>query len=314
MLTTPVMRCLKLQVPGIQVHYLTKSQFQPILSVNPYIDKVITLKNSLSETINELKQEKYDQVIDLHHNLRTLQVKLGLKLPVHSFKKLNFQKWLLVTFKKNLLPDKHIVDRYLDTTAHLGVKNDGQGLDYFIPAGESITGLLPESHNNGYIAFAIGGQHNTKKLPNHKIVDTANNIRLPLVLLGGKEDAANGDAIINSTTNKQAINLCGKLSLHQSALAVKQSKGLITHDTGMMHIAAALDVPILSVWGNTVPEFGMYPYYRTNSGAALKAKMFEITLPCRPCSKIGYEKCPLGHFKCMEEQDTRRIGELADKL
>ena len=64
-----------------------------------------------------------------------------------------------------------------------------------------------------------------------------------------------------------------------------------------MHIAAALHKPVASVWGNTFPEFGMYPYLPNERE---KFRIFEITpLRCRPCSKLGYKKCPKKHFKCM---------------
>jgi ADP-heptose:LPS heptosyltransferase len=72
-----------------------------------------------------------------------------------------------------------------------------------------------------------------------------------------------------------------------------------------MHIAAAFKRPVISVWGNTVPEFGMYPYF---GSAAVAGKIMEIKgLSCRPCSKIGYKKCPRGHFKCMERQDMQAL-------
>jgi heptosyltransferase-2 len=66
-----------------------------------------------------------------------------------------------------------------------------------------------------------------------------------------------------------------------------------------MHIAAAYKRPIISLWGNTVPSFGMYPYY---GDSPTQGSQFQVSkLWCRPCSKIGYNKCPLGHFKCMEK-------------
>ncbi len=311
-LTTPVVRCLKQQVDNIEVHYLTKPQFEGILSTNIYIDKVHTLETSLSQTIKVLKQENFDEVIDLHNNIRSKRVKLGLGKPSHAFNKLNFEKWLLVNLKTNKLPDIHIADRYLATVSHLGVKNDGQGLDYFIPDTETTdTSTLPTK----YIAFAIGGQHTTKKLPNAKIIEILKQIETPVILLGGKEDAENGKIISDALPNYTIINKCGELNLNQSALIVKLSKALITHDTGMMHIGAALDIPILSVWGNTIPQFGMYPYYKQNSEAALKAKMFEVTgLKCRPCSKIGFDKCPKGHFDCMMKQDSSEIAHSVESI
>lgn len=311
-LTTPVIRCLKQQVNDVEIHYLTKPQFKSILSTNIYIDKVHTLGESFSATTKLLKQENFDEVIDLHNNIRTKRVKLALGKPSHSFNKLNFEKWLLIRLKNNRMPNIHIVDRYMATVAHLGVKNDGQGLDYFIPETEKLdTPTLP----NNYITFAIGGQHNTKKLPIAKIIDILQQLNYPTILLGGKEDVENGNTIIKALNKDTIINMCGKLSLNQSALVVKNSKGLITHDTGMMHIGAALDIPILSVWGNTVPQLGMTPYYKQGSKAALQAEIFEVlNLKCRPCSKIGYEKCPKGHFDCMMKQDSAAIATKANSF
>jgi ADP-heptose:LPS heptosyltransferase len=307
-----VVRCLKQQVKNIEIHYLTKPQFQNILTTNIYIDKVHTLSNSFAETIKLLKHENFNEVIDLHNNLRTKRVKLALGKPAHAFNKLNFEKWLLVKLKINRMPTIHIVDRYMETVAHLGVKNDGQGLDYFIPETEYLdTTALP----NNYITFAIGGQHNTKKLPNAKIIEILQQLNYPTILIGGKEDAENGNAIIKALDNDTIINRCGKLSLNQSALVVKNSRGLITHDTGMMHIGAALDIPILSVWGNTIPQLGMTPYYKQGSKAALQAEIFEVLgLKCRPCSKIGFDKCPKGHFDCMAKQDSKAIADKARLL
>ena len=304
-LTTPVVRCLKRQVPTAEVHYLTKAAYSAIVSSNPYIDKCHYLEGDLSKTIEALKQEDFDYVIDLHHNLRTLKVKRALKKKAFSFNKLNIEKWLLVNFKRDRLPDLHIVDRYMQTLSSFGVKNDGAGLDYFIPKEEELKMEdIPASHHAGYIGIVIGAALNTKKYPVHKWKEYLATFNHPVILLGGKEDAADGAAIA-SVDPVKIYNACGKFSLHESADIVKHAKLIITNDTGLMHIAAAFQKPVISLWGNTVPEFGMYPYYGntvTDHGrSATSFKIIEIKgLSCRPCSKIGYKKCPKGHFKCME--------------
>jgi ADP-heptose:LPS heptosyltransferase len=111
--------------------------------------------------------------------------------------------------------------------------------------------------------------------------------------------------------SKQKVhNTCGDYTIHQSASIVRQSALVITNDTGLMHIAAALKKKVISIWGNTIPEFGMYPYYGAHPSSGL---ILEVTdLPCRPCSKIGYEECPKGHFKCMKgikDSDVKRAVE-----
>ena len=300
-LTTPVVRALKTQLPGVEVHYCTKKRFGPLLAHNPYVDKCFHLEGSFGSLVSQLKAEKYDYVIDLHRNLRTQLIKLRLSVKSYSFNKLNREKWLLVNFKLNRMPDVHIVDRYLATVKPLGVQDDGRGLDYFVPPEETVPReSLPHPFRRGYAAFAIGGQHNTKKLPLPRMIELARLIAQPLVLLGGPEDAANGESIVAAfagQTGKALFNACGKYNLNQSASLVQQADVVFTHDTGLMHIAAAFGKKVYSIWGNTVPAFGMYPY-RTEHVVWERPHLY-----CRPCSKLGYKKCPQGHFKCMNEID-----------
>ncbi len=299
-LTTPVIRCLRKQVPDAEIHLLTKQDFRSIVADNPYINKIHTLGDSFDLMLHELLTEEYDYIIDLHHNLRTLRIKRFLKgVKSFSFNKLNIEKYIYTNFKANLLPKKHIVDRNLETVRSFGVTDDGQGLDYFIPEKDVVDNKdLPTSHLHGYIAVVIGAALATKKLPIHKLKELCTAIDHPLILLGGKEDYEDGRTIA-SVDEVKIYNACGKFNLNESADLVKRSKLVITHDTGLMHIAAALQKPIISVWGNTVPAFGMYPYYGKYSKQHFD--VVEINkLWCRPCSKIGYKKCPKGHFKCME--------------
>jgi ADP-heptose:LPS heptosyltransferase len=308
-LTTPVIRCLKKQVPDAEIHYLTKTTYLQILSSNPYIDKVHYLGQSLQAVITELKKEDFDYIIDLHHNLRSMKVKDALKVKSFSFDKLNVKKWIYTSFKWNLLPDLHVVDRYMETVAGFGVKNDGAGLDYFIAREDIIKESdLPTSHQAGYIGVVIGAALNTKKYPFHHLKKLCELLDHPIILLGGLEDADEGDRIAASDSIK-IYNACGKFGLNESADLVRRAKLIVTNDTGLMHIAAAYKRPVISLWGNTVPAFGMYPYYgdnfnqNRNAGAYTPPyDIFEIkNLRCRPCSKIGYDACPLGHFKCMEK-------------
>lgn len=292
-LTTPVVRMLKKQL-NAQVHYLTKSSYVSLLKNNPYIDSVYQIQNSITEVIADLKKEKYHYVIDLHSNLRTQILKFRLGMPAKSFNKLNIEKFMLTNFKLDKMPKIHIVDRYLETVKHLGVKNDNQGLDFFLSANDKLDiSIFPKN----YIVFVIGGQHATKILPNEKIISIIKKVNKPVLLIGGPEDAHRGEDIAKACN--KVVNTCGKYSILHSASLVQQATMVITHDTGMMHIAAAFNKKIYSVWGNTVPEFGMYPYLESEQSKRIEVK----GLNCRPCSKIGYDKCPKGHFKCMQEID-----------
>lgn len=311
-LTTPVIRCLKKQVPDAEVHMVTRHTYSSILEANPYIDKLHVLTDSLEKTIEVLKGEAFDYIIDLHHNIRTLKVKRALGVKSFSFNKLNIQKWVYTNFKVNMLPPVHIVERSLDTVKSFGVKNDGEGLDYFIPVKDTIELTdLPLPHRVAYVGVVIGAALSTKKLPLNKLQELCRQLDFPIVLLGGPEDKINGDAIATLDPEK-IYNACGKFNINESAGLVKKAKLIITHDTGLMHVAAAFRKPIISIWGNTVPAFGMEPYYGNYNILNLK---FEVNgLSCRPCSKIGYKKCPRGHFKCMVRHDMINIALQASKI
>jgi ADP-heptose:LPS heptosyltransferase len=112
-LTTPVIRCLKQQL-NAEIHYLTKPNFASILNSNPYIDKLHVLDKSLIAKAKELQPEKYDYVIDLHNNLRTLIFKTTLGVTAYAFPKLNFEKWLLVNFKINKIIPPRRQNIFLD--------------------------------------------------------------------------------------------------------------------------------------------------------------------------------------------------------
>jgi ADP-heptose:LPS heptosyltransferase len=310
-LTTPVVRCLKMQVKNAEVHYLTKDKYAEILSANPYIDKIHTLNDNFQMLLKKLKSENFDYIIDLHKNLRTLRVKFSLHRHSFSFNKINVQKWLIVNLKINKLPNKHIVDRYFETLKTFSVIDDHEGLDFFIPQSDEVnTQDLLSDIIGPYLLIVTGGGHFTKQIPADKIVDIINKLNFPAVLIGGPEDSSKTLEIEKMSTNK-IINLTGKLSVNQSASLIRQSEYILTPDTGMMHIASAFKKKIFSVWGNTIPEFGMYPYLPGKN-----SEIFEVKdLKCRPCSKIGFKKCPKGHFYCMNKQNYSYLSDqLNDSL
>ncbi|MEO0041872.1 MAG: hypothetical protein RL329_1320 [Bacteroidota bacterium] len=303
-LTSPVARCLKLQL-NATVHYLTKKSFENIVIHNPFIDKVFLIQKDVEEILEVLKKEQYDLVIDLHKNIRSWQTRRALGVTSVAFDKLNIEKWLLVQLKINRLPHTHIVERYLSAVASFGVVPDERGLDYFIPSSDEIDVMQQfQLKKQQYVSFVTGAAHATKRLPEAKIIEICQKIialGMPVVLLGGKEEAEKGERILKMVNSTHCYNTCGQLNLHQSASVVRQSAVVVSHDTGLMHIAAAFQRKIVAIWGSTVPAFGMYPYRTEHTS-------FEINpLRCRPCSKIGFDQCPKGHFRCMNDLDTHKI-------
>jgi ADP-heptose:LPS heptosyltransferase len=302
-LTSPVVRVLKNQL-GAEVHFLTKSSFFSIVKDNPHIDKVLVLEDSLQTLRKNIRCEDYDYVLDLHNNLRSRMVTLGMGLRLFRLNKLNFQKWIMVNFKLNILPKKHIVERYLETGKTLGLMDDGGGLDFYFSR--------KENREIPFVAVVLGAAHFTKRFPPEKIVGICRLIKSHIILLGGKEEWEVGQWIQNLLPEGKAQNMCGRLSLQESADMVNASKVVVTNDTGMMHIASALGKKMVTIWGNTVPEFGMYPWLRKGEG---EFKVFEIKdLSCRPCSKIGFDQCPKGHFQCMQLIDEGEVAKAVNQM
>lgn len=305
-LTSPVLRCVKQQLKDVELHFAVKTGYADLVRFNPHVDKVHELGDDLNDLIARLKAERFDAVIDLHHNLRTARIKRALGVPAHSFPKLNIEKWLLVNFKRDRLPHLHIVDRYMSTVQHLGVKNDRQGLELFMPPDREVElHTLPTAHQAGYTVLAIGAAHATKRLPEHRLVKLAALIEGPIVLIGGEEDRPVARAIA-SATGGRVFDATGRYDILGSASLIRQARSVIAHDSGAMHIAAAFKKNVVSVWGNTVPAFGMGPYIPQHPD---RARIAEVKgLDCRPCSKIGFDGCPHGHFRCMEQQDLQGIA------
>ncbi len=324
-LTTPVIRCLKNQIDDVETHVLTKKKFSSLYKTNPYINKVYEYDDSLKKNIEELRLENYDYIVDLQKNKRSIRVTRALHKPHSSFPKLNFKKFLLTTFKINLMPDIHIVDRYFKAVEKLGVTNDYQGLDFFISEKNDYPlSELPENFQKGYHAFVIGGTYKTKILPAVKIVEIIQKLNEPVILLGGPDDVERAEEILlsvngqqttdnrlypqlSNSATQQLISLVGKINLEQSASIVKKAKSVLTNDTGLMHIAAAFHKNIVSVWGNTVPELGMYPYLPKEKEKCHIVECKDVK--CRPCSKLGFKECPKRHFKCMMKIDSDTVVE-----
>ena len=311
-LTSPVLRCLKEQLPEAEVHVATKAAFADLVRFDPHVDHVHELGEDLGYLIRRLGSVGFDQVIDLHNNLRTARIKRALGIRAHAFRKLNIEKWLLVNLRIDRMPRVHIVDRYLEAVAHLGVKNDGMGLELHIPPDREVDpSTLPAAHRSGYTAVAIGAAHATKRLPEHKLIDLVLAIAGPVVLIGGPDDQAVAARIADAVGGR-VYDATGRYDLLGSASLIRQARSVVAHDSGAMHIACAFGRPVVSVWGNTVPAFGMGPYQPQHPQ---RTHISEVPgLSCRPCSKIGFDRCPKGHFHCMDKQDVAAIAQRVVKM
>jgi ADP-heptose:LPS heptosyltransferase len=310
--TTPAIRCLKQQAATATIHFLTKEKYKAVTESNPYIDQFYYWNDDWKNTLTQLQKEDYDYVIDLHNNQRTLLIKKTLQKKAFTIDKESFQKLLLTKLGINVMKKRHIVQRSLDTLQAFGIKDDGKGLDYFIPkAFELADSDIPMGHQAGYICLVIGATHHTKKLPPDQLITLCKNIHHPIILIGGPEDAAIGASIANTDSFK-IYNACGKFNLHESADLVRRSKLVITHDTGMQYIGCAFQKPVYAIWGATSPALDVEAYYGSLN-KPLHENIINPKIACQPCSKYGGASCPKKHFKCMQDLDMLGLATMVQK-
>lgn len=315
-LTTPVLRCIKQQLPESETHFLTKSGNVELLYNNPNVDKVITLQDTLHQTVKQLKKEHYDYVVDLHNSLRSRLVRLGLHTSSSVYRKENLGKWMTIVFKRNFMSERNVVQRYMQAVKPLGVSDDKGPLELYLPeelCGEAferrvinrrVVGGLTEVP---YVVIACGAQNETKRIPVDKLVLLAALIKARVLLIGDKKDSTRMRDW-GASFGGNVINLCGKTSLLESAAFIRDAAAVITPDSAMMHFAAAFARPVIAVWGATTPSFG-FSAYRTPHIDCVVGK-----LRCHPCSRMGSRRCPHKHFKCMHEQKWQQIAEMATRL
>lgn len=308
LLTTPILRAIKARYGNTCVlHYATKKEMLRWIENNPHIDQIHALEKGesvLTFAKNLRKNYKIDAIVDLHSNLRTFIIKAVFSgVYSKSFPKMNIRKWLYVQLKWNRMPDVHVVDRYFEAVQFLGVENDGLGLEYVVPKQdiEKMQALLDNHGIKEFVAITVSAKFATKALPVSKMIELIELQKEPVVLLGGPDDLAKANEVMLGLKRSGVLQLAGELSPNESAAMLQLSTRVIAHDTGLMHLASAFKKPITVYWGNTTPAIGMGPYLPDTASKAIYKEV--LGLSCRPCSKIGYNKCPKGHFDCMQKQE-----------
>jgi lipopolysaccharide heptosyltransferase II len=314
LLTTAFVRQTRKALPVANITYVVKKEFQGLLKYNPNITKIIaydsTTKIKGLKSLNLFFREtNYDLVFDLHNNMRTNRVLSGIdSKKIFKIKKNKIKRALLVYLKINSYKSiKTIPERYLDVGSTCGVKDDGLGLELFLSKENKKNDLAKSKKYDlipsRYICFGPGAAHFTKmwSVNNYEkvIQKITTETDYKVALLGS---SAEKGLLRSIQQNTNVVNLSGSLSLQESAEIISESAGLVSNDSGLTHMAAALQKPVLAIFGSTVEELGFFPYRADST-------IIENDLWCRPCSHVGRKKCPLGHFKCMRLTTVDRVFE-----
>ncbi len=300
-LSSPVIKILNEE--GHQVHFLIKQRYHNFVKYNPHIERIWTLNDSLKELITDLEGENFDLIVDLHNNYRSFKVKQALNVKSYSFKKDHLKYWMFFQLGIDKIDRRPIVHKFLETIKPIINHERIEAPEFYYPVpSEEIMSDLPER----YIVIVVGAGFKTKLIPENLIKEIIKGLNISVVLLGGTEDEERGRRISMLDT-KDVWNFCGKKDIIESAQIIEKAELVVSGDTGLMHIAAALNRPLIALFGSTDPTLGYAPYGFDRSKKIVIIQNEDLS--CRPCTKQGRKICPKGHYKCMLDLNSSQIIE-----
>jgi heptosyltransferase-2 len=315
-LTTPLFRAIKRAHPPARITLLTRSEYVPLFAHNPRIARVIGWAGeaSLRSITRELRRSEWTHRLDLHGSLRSHLVRRLVGGRWHGYPKRRLARAIQVRFKKEVYRDRrHVVERYFDAAKGLGATPDDQPPEVFVQmdSASAADRFLREAGiaDRTLVAMVPGAAHFTKQWPEHRwaaLIELLTARGLGVLVLGGKAEASAGDRLA-ALAGRRGASAAGKFDLAGTAALLKRARVAVAGDTGVMHLATAVQTPVVTLLGPTVQEFGFTPWNA-------RSTIIERALDCRPCSKMGGPACPLGHHHCMEWITAEEVAEAVRRL
>ncbi len=323
-LTTPVLDALKENYPNSQISFLTKQEYQGLFEADPRVDSVIYFEpkgrdkgfSGFINLIESLNREKFDLVVDLHSNLRSFLIRLLVK----SGKKVRYNKGLItrlrmVYFKKTRVNPVSVVENYLQSLGKIGKSSWSRIPGIYSEKENEIwaENFLAEnglSKNEILIGIAPGARWETKRWDPDKFVSVAEGLSHDLsskVLLVGDAQDQKLISEIEGQVGKGGTICAIDLPLDKLVILVKRCDLLISNDSGPMHLASALGVPTIGIFGPTSPVLGFSP-------SGLEDKVFWAGAECSPCSLHGEKRCVKKSRYCMDNIKPEEIIQEAKRI
>ena len=318
LLTTPLLRLLRTQCPEAQIDVLVKAQYQDLLRVHPGVTQLLTFESqsSLFQMVRTLRGTFYDMALDLHGTLRSRLLLQGIRAHYKlGYNKRVLRRALLVHLGWNTLKGMTPVpELYAAPLRRRGLTEPLAGLEMYleVKSVEAMRTYVTQSFPDTppLLALAPGARWPTKRWPVERFAvvaqEMAREMKAAIVILGGKEEVPLAQELCRrlSDNNVRVLNNTGQLSLMYTAALLQYCRVLLSNDSGLMHMATALQVPVVAIFGPTVQEFGFYPFQ------ARAAQVVSTPLPCRPCTTKGSQSCPKSHHGCMEYIPSERVLDL----
>lgn len=317
-LTLPMVQTLKRNFPAAQIDIVTTPQAASLLR-HPAISNIIVYDkrksqkglNGIASISRYLRSQKYDTAIVPHRSFRSAVV-VGLSgIPFRigfSTASGKFFYTAIVRYEK----DRHEVERNMMLLSPLGIADGRKELPSLFPSEHDIRAVdkflfhreILKEHS--MVAIAPGSVWNTKRWPAERFAALSTILAQAghqVFVIGGEADRELGAAIKEAVQHKNFHDVTGKLTLLESAELIRRCKVVVTNDSAPLHIGVAMRVPVVAIFGATVPEFGFAPYGENDIVIETKG------LHCRPCAIHGGDACPIGTFECMKAIEAQTVYE-----
>jgi len=316
-LTLPFIQELKKKRAEYSIDVLCIPQTAEIFAASPQVNSVISFdkkgkQKSLFSFINfirELKLNNYEIVYCPHRSLRSAIITMNLSAKeTYGFENSSLKFAFKQTVKYN--PSVHEVRRNLEFIGDEYQEDNWRIIPEVRVAQESkqkVKGFLIENKIDKFVAIAPGSVWETKKYPIEyfkQIVEHFTNLKYQIILIGGIEDK-----ILCESLKKENVFLsAGEFSFVETIELLKSASLLICNDSAPTHLGMCSDIPVLTIYCSTIPQFGFYPYNIKSDFVSYDE------LSCKPCGIHGYRSCPTGTFDCAKLLLPEMVIEKAEKL
>ncbi len=302
LLTSPLLRLIKETEPDSEIHFVVKSSYADIVRFNPNVSRIHLVQEhadvqQLENLRRSLISEHFETTLDLHNNFRSVYLRKNTAKEVRVIRKDILKRAVLIKTKASLYSDiRPVALKYAQT--YDKTLSTVPPPEIFIPEeAEDRAAALWNSaglESQQAVFLCPGAKHFTKRWPVEYWSLLARKLSREhrIVLVGGTGDTG---ACAQIAKYSGALDYSGKLSLVESVAMMRNASIVVTNDSFLMHAANAVGKKIVAIFGSSVREFGFFPYGVRNTILEMEG------MKCRPCSHVGRESCPKGHFNCMLE-------------
>jgi heptosyltransferase-1 len=300
------LNAFKERFPKAEVHWVIAKGLEDLLTGHPMINRIWVINKDMWKKLSHIrdsfhelriflkaiKEENYDIVVDLQGLLRSgiITVSTGAPLRI-GFKEAREGSRFFYTHKVKGGKDIHAVDRYLKIATFLGC--DITDVCFPLPLSFSSSLLTQHSFPGDYAVIAPGARWKTKRWPPEKFGELSSILPLNTVIIGSKGDMDIASEIVALSKGK-AVSLAGKTNLKELIEVIRGARFFVSNDSGPMHIAAALNIPVFAIFGPTDP-LKTGPYGRGHT-------VIREDVSCAPCFR---RSC--NDLKCMKILSVEKV-------